>query len=118
MEADPDAYMDTLMFGLEDSTAVLGFLVAGGQVALNKNLDTAVNPAWRTALSHIVFYNDLSNAVGTDARKAARVAMTAKVAKLTALSPHSGAYLNEVGSGLILHRAHTDGLLVRCQSTG
>lgn len=96
MENHPAAYMDALMFALEGSTAVLAHLVAGGQVAKNKELETSINPAWRTALAHVMFYHDLGNDVGIEARKAARVAMTAKVARLTSLAPESGAYTNEV----------------------
>lgn len=96
MESDPDAYMDALMNALEGTTAVLGHLVAGGQVARNHALHTAVNPAWRTALSHVMLYHDLPTDVDMATRRAARVAMTAKVARLTQLSPGSGSYLNEV----------------------
>lgn len=96
METDPGAYMDALIFALNGSTAVLGYLVAGSQVARNKRLHTSVNPAWRTALAHIVFYHDLNNDVGMETRQAARLAMTAKVAKLTSLTPNPAAYMNEV----------------------
>ncbi|KAJ7088686.1 FAD-binding domain-containing protein [Mycena epipterygia] len=37
--------------------AILGHLVAGGQVAANANISSAVNPAWRTAKTHIVITN-------------------------------------------------------------
>lgn len=96
MEADPDAYMSALMNALDGTTAVLAHLVAGGQVAANAGLQTSAHPAWRTALAHVMLYHDLPTDVDMAARKAARVAMTAKVARLTALTPGSGAYLNEV----------------------
>lgn len=96
MENNPAMYMDALMFALEGSTAVLAHLVAGGQVAKNQGLETSINPAWRTALAHVMLYHDLGNNVGMEARKAARVAMTTKVARLASLAPESGAYTNEV----------------------
>ncbi|KAJ7118501.1 FAD-binding domain-containing protein [Mycena crocata] len=37
--------------------AILGHLVAGGQVAANTNISSAVNPAWRTAKTHLIVGN-------------------------------------------------------------
>lgn len=105
MENDPATYMDTLMFALKGTTGVLAHLVAGGQVAKNNALETAINPAWRTALAHVMFYHDLNIDVGMEARKAARVAMTAKVARLASLAPESGAYTNEVCRYFLRFRA-------------
>lgn len=96
MENDPSAYMDALMFALEDGTAVLGHLTAGGQVARNKGIHNAVNPAWREAQAHVVLYDDLPLGVSRKEREAARVRMSTKVARLTNLTPGSAAYMNEV----------------------
>ncbi|KAJ7729738.1 FAD-binding domain-containing protein [Mycena metata] len=37
---------------------ILGHLVAGGQVAANSNISSAVNPAWRTAKTHVILINE------------------------------------------------------------
>ncbi|KAJ7098241.1 FAD-binding domain-containing protein [Mycena epipterygia] len=37
---------------------ILGHLVAGGQVAANANISSAVNPAWRTAKTHVILANE------------------------------------------------------------
>ncbi|KAJ7453665.1 FAD-binding domain-containing protein [Mycena galericulata] len=41
---------------------ILGHLVAGGQVAENANIVSAVNPAWRTAKTHLVLVNQWTDA--------------------------------------------------------
>ncbi|KAJ7499969.1 FAD-binding domain-containing protein [Mycena latifolia] len=39
------------------TTEILGHLVAGGQVAANANISSGVNPAWRTAKTHLIVVN-------------------------------------------------------------
>jgi hypothetical protein len=34
-------------------SSLLGNLVAGGQVSKNAHIDSAVNPKWRTAKTHV-----------------------------------------------------------------
>lgn len=96
MEHDPAAYMEVYMSVLNGSTANLGHLVAGGQVAKNKHLDVALNPAWRQALSHIVLHHEVNDDSGDEVRQQARAGMTVRVAKLKSITPGSGAYMNEV----------------------
>ncbi|KAJ6618130.1 hypothetical protein B0H10DRAFT_2378486 [Mycena sp. CBHHK59/15] len=41
---------------------ILGHLVAGGQVAANANISSAVHPAWRTAKTHLILTNGWTDA--------------------------------------------------------
>ncbi|KAJ7172935.1 FAD-binding domain-containing protein [Mycena crocata] len=56
---DAPATVGTVYKRLLDSgaTAILGHLVAGGQVADNAGVSSAVNPAWRTAKAHVILVN-------------------------------------------------------------
>ncbi|KAI0259514.1 hypothetical protein BC834DRAFT_1028892 [Gloeopeniophorella convolvens] len=38
----------------EGCQSILGHLVAGGQVSANANISSAINPAWRTAKTHVI----------------------------------------------------------------
>ncbi|RPB12807.1 hypothetical protein P167DRAFT_535530 [Morchella conica CCBAS932] len=88
--------MATLMHALSGSTALLGHLVGGDKVAANRGLHTALKPARRDALAHMVIYHEVSDLSGEKARRQARVDMTEKVARLRELTPRSGPYVNEV----------------------
>ena len=43
------------ILGPNQNTVFIGHIVAGGQVARNEGLDSAINPSWRKALVHLVF---------------------------------------------------------------
>ncbi|KAJ6598360.1 hypothetical protein DFH09DRAFT_1394555 [Mycena vulgaris] len=77
--------------------AILGHLVAGGQVAANANISSAVHPAWRTAKTHLIVVN-----LWTDATPLADVKALRNKFQITQLpimeqisGPNAGAYSNE-----------------------
>ncbi|KAE9383990.1 hypothetical protein BT96DRAFT_929508 [Gymnopus androsaceus JB14] len=45
------------------SAQILGIMVDGGQVSENANISSALNPAWRTAKTHIIIFNSLEQHV-------------------------------------------------------
>ncbi|KAJ7176741.1 FAD-binding domain-containing protein [Mycena filopes] len=54
------------------TTQILGHLVAGGKVAENANINSAVHPAWRTAKSHIVVGSSWTDSASLSEIRAAR----------------------------------------------
>ncbi|KAJ7635275.1 FAD-binding domain-containing protein [Roridomyces roridus] len=44
------------------SQIILGHIIAGGQVAENANISSAVHPAWRTAKTHLILVNEFTDA--------------------------------------------------------
>lgn len=73
-----------------------GHVVAGGQVARNANIDSAVNPAWRRTLTHIVFGLAWDANTSWADQKTIRDRITnEQVPLIRALEPGMGAYLNE-----------------------
>ncbi|KAF8529330.1 FAD-binding domain-containing protein [Hysterangium stoloniferum] len=81
----------------EGVTVILGGLVAGGQVSRNAHIDSAVNPKWRTAKTHIIIAQLWNESATPGEVETIREAMTnKKVPLLAALAgPDSGAYSNE-----------------------
>ncbi|KAF8174822.1 FAD-binding domain-containing protein [Mycena galopus ATCC 62051] len=85
--------------GLLDAGAqgILGSMVAGGQVAANANISSAVHPGWRTAKSHIIipnFWNDTTSLAEIDALRHEFQSTQVKI--LEQLSgPNQGSYSNE-----------------------
>ncbi|KAJ7717981.1 FAD-binding domain-containing protein [Mycena metata] len=77
--------------------AILGNLVAGGQVADNAYIDSAVTPAWRTAKTHIILANEWLDSIPLDQINARRsLFKTTQLPILEQLSgPDAGAYSNE-----------------------
>jgi len=89
------AYKELLSKGIN---AVLGLLVAGGQVAANSNIDSAVNPAWRTAKTHIVAsqaWNDSTSAADVWKLRKEFSATTRPALVRLAGGESSGSYSNE-----------------------
>ncbi|KAJ7878439.1 FAD-binding domain-containing protein [Mycena leptocephala] len=76
---------------------ILGNLVAGGQVSANANLSSAVNPAWRTAKTHLIVGNNWDDSATLEEIDALRKEFqTNQVAILEQLSgPKAGSYSNE-----------------------
>ncbi|KAK2757897.1 hypothetical protein FQN54_004303 [Arachnomyces sp. PD_36] len=75
-----------------------GHVVAGGQVAANRDIDSAVNPAWRDALSHLIFGRQWATdgSVSFEEQEAIMANVTeVEVPLFKALDPGSGAYMNE-----------------------
>ena len=72
-------------------------VVAGGQVARNKNLvNSALNPAWRRAVSHITFGLSWASDAPLEVQRAKTSLITNQLVPfLKALEPDMGAYLNE-----------------------
>lgn len=98
--------------GLSNTTAVAGMLtglftngyvmatygVLGGQVAANANLSVGLNPAWRTAVMHMIIVDESGAGASGSATviEAAYDRMQAVAIPLAEpLSANSGAYLNE-----------------------
>ncbi|KAJ7020167.1 FAD-binding domain-containing protein [Mycena alexandri] len=77
--------------------AILGNLVAGGQVADNAHIDSAVTPAWRTAKTHIILSNQWLDSIPLDQIDAARSRFKRiQLPILEQLSgPNAGSYSNE-----------------------
>lgn len=79
---------------------VIGHIVAGGQVARNDKIDSALNPAWRKAVVHLVVSSGWSPDATLAEQKAVRDRVThVQVPILKALEPDMGAYLNEADAG-------------------
>lgn len=79
------------------SGTIVGHMIAGGQVARNADIvDSALNPAWRRTLTHIVFGSDWT----MNATLAQQEAVTTRITDvmvpiLKTLEPDMGCYLNE-----------------------
>ncbi|KAJ7174558.1 FAD-binding domain-containing protein [Mycena filopes] len=76
---------------------ILGHLVAGGQVAANAHISSAVNPAWRTAKTHVILANEWPDSTPpaqiTAVRHSFRDAQLPIFAQMA--GPNAGAYSNE-----------------------
>ncbi|KAJ6527349.1 FAD-binding domain-containing protein [Mycena vulgaris] len=77
--------------------SILGHLVAGGQVAENAHISSAIHPAWRTAKTHIVVLNTwVQNASLEEIGALRKRFKTQQLPILENLSgPNAGAYSNE-----------------------
>lgn len=81
---------------IKDTTGYTGHLVAGGQVARNKHISSALNPAWRRALTHIVFGRDWNSTTPASEVIAIREKLNkVELPILQRLEPDMGAYQNE-----------------------
>jgi len=75
---------------------ITGHVVSGGQVALNSNLDVAINPAWRRTVTHLVGgVSWAPNSTVEEQREKERQVTELLVPLLAKLEPDMGAYLNE-----------------------
>jgi hypothetical protein len=75
---------------------VAGSIVAGGQVARNKDIDSAINPSWRKALVHLFFFRGWNASTSFEEQAAIAKKLTdVEVPILAALEPDMGAYINE-----------------------
>ncbi|KAK2873242.1 hypothetical protein FQN49_002498 [Arthroderma sp. PD_2] len=74
----------------------IGHLVAGGQVAKNRDVESALNPSWRKALIHLVISRDWSiDATFAEQEKISTQLTEVDVPLLAAVEPDMGAYVNE-----------------------
>lgn len=63
----------------------------------NRNLDTALNPAWRDTVAHLAVGSGWADGASAEEIQAVRDDVTYRqVAALRKLAPDSGAYFNEV----------------------
>ncbi|KAJ7890882.1 FAD-binding domain-containing protein [Mycena olivaceomarginata] len=87
-------YRELLDSGLQ---GILGHLVAGGQVSDNVNISSAVNPAWRTAKTHVILpYAWDDSASLAEINTLRHEFQTSHLAILEQLSgPNAGSYSNE-----------------------
>ncbi|KAJ7448608.1 FAD-binding domain-containing protein [Mycena galericulata] len=89
-----EVYQDLLDSG---TTIILGHLVAGGQVAANANISSAVHPAWRTAKTHLVFVNAWTDAASLEEidtiRRFFQITQVPILAKIA--GPNPASYSNE-----------------------
>ena len=82
--------------GPNQNTVFIGHLVAGGQVARNKGIDSALNPSWRKALVHLVFARGWETSTPFPEQAIIARNMTdVETPILAALEPDMGAYINE-----------------------
>ncbi|EEQ33996.1 hypothetical protein McanMca71_002816 [Microsporum canis] len=82
--------------GFNSLQPVIGHLVAGGQVAKNKDVQSALNPSWRKALVHLVISRDWSiNATFAEQERVSTKLTEVDVPLLAAVEPDMGAYTNE-----------------------
>ncbi|WEW56366.1 hypothetical protein PRK78_001809 [Emydomyces testavorans] len=80
----------------EPGVPVFGHLVAGGQVAKNRDIEIALNPAWRKALVHVVVSRGWSKDTPLTEQRAIQSNLTnVEVPLLKNLEPDMGAYVNE-----------------------
>ncbi|KAJ7489315.1 FAD-binding domain-containing protein [Mycena latifolia] len=79
------------------STAILGHLVAGGKVAENAHISSAVHPAWRTAKTHLVLSSTWTDDTPLDEvdelRKHFQTQQLPILEKMS--GPSAGSYSNE-----------------------
>ncbi|KAF7324646.1 FAD-binding domain-containing protein [Mycena kentingensis (nom. inval.)] len=89
-----DVYTQLLDDG---ATGILGHMVAGGKVAQNADLKSAVHPAWRTAKTHIVIPNGYAESATLEEIRAVRSKFqTSQRPLLEQLSgPDGASYSNE-----------------------
>ncbi|KAJ5105385.1 hypothetical protein NUU61_002732 [Penicillium alfredii] len=87
--------MSEMQLGLGE--LVVGMLLSGGQVSRNRDIESALNPAWRDTLLHVVSVRLLSANMTFAEQKAVAANITQRdVPRLKALEPGKmGAYLNE-----------------------
>jgi len=94
-----DAIGDMYTALLENGTQyILGHLVAGGQVAENADIDMALNPAWRTAKTHMIIVNNWNDSFSIPEVAAQERLFTSSFqrAALTEIAGEdSGSYTNE-----------------------
>ncbi|KAJ5832417.1 hypothetical protein N7474_000728 [Penicillium riverlandense] len=82
--------------GMGSGEYLLGVALAGGKVAENRVMETALNPAWRETLVHMVFMRTLSPNMSFAEQEAIAANVTDGVSHLKAVeSGRMGAYLNE-----------------------
>ncbi|PHH77115.1 hypothetical protein CDD82_3662 [Ophiocordyceps australis] len=75
-----------------------GLLVGGGEVNTNR-VNSALNPAWRKTLLHVVFGMNWNSSMTLAEQKKLQSLVTGTlVEELKALEPHTGAYLNEANA--------------------
>ncbi|KAH9957276.1 hypothetical protein BGW80DRAFT_216211 [Lactifluus volemus] len=89
------AYKQILSQGIPQ---ILGHLVAGGQVAANANISSAIIPAWRSAKTHIIAtqsWNDTLSAADVQALRKNFTASVEPVLSGLAGGASSGSYSNE-----------------------
>ncbi|KAJ6526200.1 FAD-binding domain-containing protein [Mycena sp. CBHHK59/15] len=81
----------------DSSVRILGHLVAGGQVAENADISSAVHPAWRTAKTHVVLSNSWTDSASLGEINALRENFkTQQLPILENISgPNAGSYSNE-----------------------
>lgn len=73
-----------------------GHQVAGGKVAQNAHIDSAINPAWRRAIMHLTFHRGWYDDTPVAAQEAITKNITnVEMGMVKALEPDMGAYLNE-----------------------
>ncbi|KAJ6516922.1 FAD-binding domain-containing protein [Mycena vitilis] len=76
---------------------ILGHLVAGGKVAENANISSAVHPAWRTAKTHVIVTNPWNDSASlAEVRNVRNLFQTAQLPILEELTgSDAGSYSNE-----------------------
>ncbi|KAJ7729749.1 FAD-binding domain-containing protein [Mycena metata] len=76
---------------------IFGNLIAGGKVAENANIDSAVHPAWRTAKTHLIILNGWLDSTPQDEINALRSKFkNTQLPILERMSgPNAGSYSNE-----------------------
>ncbi|KAI0045240.1 FAD-binding domain-containing protein [Auriscalpium vulgare] len=82
----------------QGAQGVLGHLVAGGRVTENAHIDSAVNPKWRTAKTHVVIvrgWNDTETPAGVERIKHELTDVHMPVLVEMTGESQSGAYSNE-----------------------
>ncbi|KAJ6559840.1 hypothetical protein B0H19DRAFT_1145899 [Mycena capillaripes] len=79
------------------ATQILGHLVAGGKVAENAKISSAVHPAWRTAKTHLIVVSSWEDSASlAEIREVRKLFQTTQAPILEELTgPHAGAYSNE-----------------------
>lgn len=82
--------------GPKPTSVVIGHLIANSD---NRELETALNPAWRDAVIHLAVGGEWADGASDEEIQAVRDDVTYRqVAALKSLAPESGAYFNEVST--------------------
>lgn len=93
---DGPAKITNTISKVSQDEVTIGHLVAGGQIAKNKDIDVAANPSWRKALVHLVVSRNWDIDTPVEKQQAIRSDFAnVEMPLIDALDPEMGAYINE-----------------------
>lgn len=93
-------------------TVIIGHMIANSN---NRDLETALNPAWRDTVAHLAVGGGWADGASAEEIQAVRDDVTHRqVAALRKLAPDSGAYFNEVSTNVPVSLAGCEAFELTC----